>query len=37
MTWQGSTTAQKNGNEDCSGTGGMVTWQVGVSEYSQYK
>jgi len=26
--YQGSTTAQKNGNEDCSGTGGMVTWQV---------
>ena len=26
--YQGSTTGQKNGNEDCRGTGGMVTWQV---------
>ena len=26
--YQGSTTGQKNGNDDCRGTGGMVTWQV---------
>jgi len=26
--YQGSTTGQQNGNEDCRGTGGMVTWQV---------
>jgi len=26
--YQGSTTGQKNGNEDCRATGGMVTWQV---------
>jgi len=26
--YQGSTTGQKNGNNDCRGTGGAVTWQV---------
>ena len=26
--YQGSTTGQPNGNTDCRGTGGMVTWQV---------
>jgi len=26
--YQGSTTGQKDGNEDCRGTGGAVTWQV---------
>lgn len=26
--YQGSTTGQKNGDETCRGTGGMVTWQV---------
>ncbi|MFT7625616.1 MAG: hypothetical protein ACI9WU_004807 [Myxococcota bacterium] len=26
--YQGSTTGQQDGNNDCRGTGGMVTWQV---------
>ena len=26
--YQGSTTGQKNGNTECRGTGGAVTWQV---------